>query len=144
MWWSLTGNFERSWARTAGSSRRKIIQILLPIIINRIKLDSAIFSDTATWYNGLGTIGYLHKTVDHGKEEYVSGDVYINGMEGFWGLSKTNMQTYKGIKKKNWALYLKEMEFRYNYRDLTFEQMVEKIIGLLLNYNKKLDISYKE
>ncbi|MBD3286115.1 IS1595 family transposase, partial [candidate division WOR-3 bacterium] len=46
------------------------------------------------------------------KGEYVSGKVHVNGMEGFWGLSKTNMNTYKGIRKRNWEYYLKEMEFR--------------------------------
>jgi len=59
-----------------------------------------------------------------GKRSYVSGEVHINGIEGFWGLSKMNMGTYKGIKKKNWKYYLKEMEFPYNYRRLIFSEQV--------------------
>jgi len=54
-------------------------------------------------------------------------------MEGFWGLSKVNMQSYKGIRKKNWIYYLKEMEFRYNNRELDHDETVAKIINILMN-----------
>ena len=94
------------------------------IIKQKIKIKSKIYSDKWRGYAGLVGLGYIHSSVDHGKEEYVSGRVHINGMEGFWGLSKTNMQSYKGIKKKNWLYYLKEMEFRYNYRDLNHDELV--------------------
>ena len=105
-------------------------------------MGSNVFSDTGTWYAGLVGLGYMHKTVDHGKQEYVAGEVHINGLEGFWGLSKTNMHTYKGIKKTNWLLYLKEMEFRYNYRKLNFDEMVEKIIKILMSYKRSNFVPY--
>jgi len=79
------------------------------IIKKKIAKDSEVFSDTYTSYNGLVGPGYVHATVDHGMEIYVDGRVHFNGMEGFWGLSKTNMHTYKGIRKGNWPQYLKEM-----------------------------------
>lgn len=103
------------------------------IIKEKIEIKSKIHSDKWKGYSGLVGLGYIHSSVDHGKEEYVSGKVHINGMEGFWGLSKTNMHTYKGIKKKNWIYYLKEMEFRYNNRELDHDQFVEKMINLLMN-----------
>ena len=106
--------------------------VLEPIITKKIELTSAVFSDTGTWYNGLVGLGYVHRTIDHGKEEYVQGDVHINGLEEFWGLSKTNMHVYKGIRKHNWIYYLKEMEFRYNNRGLDFDQLVTILISLLL------------
>src|SRR3989338_10213562 len=117
-------------------------KVLSPLITKRIRVGSDVFSDTGTWYAGLVGLGYVHKTVDHGKQEYVAGDVHINGLEGFWGLSKTNMHTYKGIKKTNWLLYLKEMEFRYNNRKLSFDQMVEKIIKILMAYRRKNFVPY--
>lgn len=116
-------------------------KVLVPIIKRRIKLSSKVFSDTATPYAGLVGLGYIHKTVDHGKEEYVDGEIHINGLEGFWGLSKTNMHTYKGIKKKNWILYLKEMEFRYNNRRANFDEIVAKIIGILISYKKEVFVT---
>ena len=109
---------------------------LQKIIKRKVKKETEVFSDTFKSYCGLVGLGYIHRTVDHGMEIYVDGRVHINGMEGFWGLSKTNMHTYKGIKKKNWLLYLKEMEFRYNNRKLDFEQMTLKIIKILMSYKK--------
>lgn len=112
-------------------------KILAPIITKKIRIGSSVFSDTGSWYSGLVGLGYVHRTVNHGKEEYVNGEVHINGLEGFWGLSKTNMHTYKGIKKKNWLLYLKEMEWRYNNRDIKFHDQVTKIMKLLMTYRKE-------
>lgn len=117
-------------------------KILSPIIKKKIKVGADVFSDTGAWYNGLVGLGYVHRTVDHGREEYVDGEVHINGLEGFWGLSKTNMHTYKGIKKKNWLLYLKEMEFRYNNRAMSFDEMVEKIVMILMTYRSKSFVPY--
>lgn len=103
------------------------------IIKGRVRIKSKIYSDKWKGYAGLVGLGYVHTSIDHGKEEYVSGKVHINGMEGFWGLSKVNMRTYKGIRKKNWLYYLKEMEFRYNNRKLNHDQMVSKIIKVLMS-----------
>lgn len=103
------------------------------IIKQKIKIKSKVYSDKWKGYAGLVGLGYVHSSVDHGREEYVSGSVHINGMEGFWGLSKVNMHSYKGIKKKNWIYYLKEMEFRYNNRELNHDKMVTKIIEILMN-----------
>ena len=102
------------------------------IIKERIPLRSKVYSDTWKSYVGLVGLGYVHSTIDHGKEEYVCGKIHINGMEGFWGLSKVNMHIYKGIKKRNWIYYLKEMEFRYNNRELGHDEFIKKLSQLLL------------
>lgn len=101
------------------------------VIKRKIKHGEKVFSDDHTGYGGLVGLGYIHQTVKHGKGEYTEGKIHINGMEGFWGLSKTNMFSYKGIRKKNWKKYLKEMEFRYNYRDLEYDDLTLKIIEVL-------------
>jgi len=44
-------------------------KVLSPLISKRIRVGSDIFSDTGTWYQGLVGLGYVHKTVDHGKQE---------------------------------------------------------------------------
>lgn len=110
---------------------------LQEIIKRKIDKKAEVFTDDFRGYNGLVGLGYVHDTIDHGMEIYVDGRIHINGMEGFWGLSKTNMHTYKGIKKKNWILYLKEMEFRYNQRKLNFDKQVLKIIEIIMSYNKE-------
>lgn len=109
---------------------------LEPIIEEIIEEGSVVFSDEYSSYGGLAGLGYIHRVVEHGEGEYVDNDnsvVHVNGMEGFWGLSKTMMHTYKGIREKNWIYYIKEMEFRYNYRELSLEDQVKKIINILMN-----------
>ncbi len=101
------------------------------VIKRRIRQGGKVFSDDHTGYDGLVGLGYIHRTVKHGKGEYTKGRIHINGMEGFWGLSKTSMFSYKGIRKTNWNEYLKEMEFRYNYRDLEYDNFTLKIIEIL-------------
>ncbi len=46
-----------------------------------------------------------------------SGDVYINGIEGFWSFAKENMAKHHGVSPEKFLLYIKEMEWRYNNRD---------------------------
>jgi len=105
--------------------------VLERIIRQKVKEKEKVFSDTHTGYQGLVGLGYVHRTVNHGEGEYTKGKIHINGIEGFWGLSKTNMHIYKGIRKKNWKEYLKEMEFRYNYRNLEYDALTLEIIKTL-------------
>lgn len=111
------------------------------IIKIKIKQGGKIFSDDHTGYDSLVGLGYIHRTVKHSEGEYTNRGVHINGMEGFWGLSKVNMQTYKGIRKKSWKEYLKEMEFRYNYRDLEYDDFVSKIIEILCQETNQSSLS---
>jgi transposase-like protein len=71
-------------------------------------------------YNAYGTLaegGYAHKTVHHGRREYVRGLVHTNSMESFWSLLKRGvMGTYHNVSKKYLPLYLNEFTFRHNNR----------------------------
>ncbi|PIS13280.1 MAG: hypothetical protein COT67_02665 [Candidatus Tagabacteria bacterium CG09_land_8_20_14_0_10_41_14] len=90
---------------------------LQKIIKGKIVLESDVYSDTWTAYDGLKKKGYKHETIDHGNKEYFkkkeNKKIHINGIEGFWG-------------------YMKEQEFRFNYRNLSTEEMVAKIIKILV------------
>jgi transposase len=59
--------------------------------------------------------GYRNVNVDNGKD-FTSGNVYINGLEGFWSWAKESLIKHHGVSKENFPLYLKELEFRYNNR----------------------------
>ncbi|MDO5651939.1 MAG: IS1595 family transposase, partial [Moraxella sp.] len=39
----------------------------------------------------------------------------INGIENFWSQAKRILRKYNGIDKKNFHLFIKECEFRFNY-----------------------------
>jgi len=110
---------------------------LQDIIKGRIVLRSNIYTDTWKSYRGLNRKGYKHQTVDHGKQEYVKqrkgNKVHINGIEGFWEYLKEQLLKHHGVSKSNLIYYVKEQEFRFNNRHLSTDNMVNKIINILMN-----------
>lgn len=113
---------------------------IVPIIRNRIVKGAKIYSDTWSAYDGLVMSGYIHKRIDHGAGEYVTYDkvnnekVHINRMEGFWGYAKERLMKYHGVSRKYLDLYIKEIEFRYNNRNLKTEGFRSKILNILLKH----------
>jgi len=89
---------------------------LIPILSEFSELDeSVIYSDCWKAYDGLVDYGAkAHYRVKHSKNEFVNGKNHINGIENFWGYAKHRLAKFKGIKKENFLLHLKECEFRYN------------------------------
>ena len=59
-----------------------------------------------------------HYRVKHSKNEFANGRSHINGIENFWGFAKFRLAKFRGIKKENFVLHLKETEFRYNTKIL--------------------------
>jgi transposase-like protein len=116
---------------------------LQDIIKGRVVLESKIYSDSWKSYQGLRKQGYSHQTIDHGKEEYVrqtiNGDVHINGIEGFWGYLKERLLKHHGVSDKNLIFYVKEIEFRFNHRRLSTEQLIQKLIQILIS-NKLISL----
>ena len=107
---------------------------LQDIIRGRIDLASDVYSDTWKSYSGLEQQGYRHEMIDHGNEEYVRDEgIHINGIEGFWGYLKERLLKHHGVAKKNLIYYVKELEFRFNYRHLSTEHLMNKIINILVN-----------
>jgi len=110
---------------------------LQDIIKGKIVLKSNIYSDTWKSYRGLNKKGYHHETIDHGKGEYVKekkgNKVHINGIERFWEYLKEQLLKHHGVSKNNLIYYVKEQEFRFNNRHLSTDDMVNKIIKILMN-----------
>ena len=111
---------------------------LQDIIKGRIILDSEVYSDTWKSYKGLRKRGYQHYTVNHKNEEYVRQEsrdrkIHINGIEGFWGYLKERLLKHHGVGKTNLIYYVKEIEFRFNYRHLSTEEFIQKIIQILMS-----------
>lgn len=87
------------------------------IIRGRVSPESVIHSDGWRGYDGLVDVGYAkHYRVNHGENEFAKGTVHINGIEGFWGVSKTRLSKFRGLPKSTFYLHLKECEFRFNHR----------------------------
>ena len=83
---------------------------LLPILSGFAELESSIiYSDAWKAYDGLVDFGAkAHYRVKHSKNEFALGKNHINGIENFWGYAKHRLIKFKGIKKENFLLHLKE------------------------------------
>ena len=103
---------------------------LMPVIKGKILTDTTIYTDGWTSYDGLILHGYKHKRIHHHENEFTRGKNHVNGIESFWGYTKTRMTKLRGIRKNKFLLHLKESEFRWNHRK-------ENIYKLLLTELRK-------
>lgn len=90
---------------------------------------SQLYTDRFLSYARIG-IQYPHGTVDHGRGQYVDGDVHTNGIESFWAIFKRGyIGTYHHMSKKHLQKYTDEFAYRFNSRILGFEQMFEDVVS---------------
>jgi transposase-like protein len=61
---------------------------LMPHIMAKVLPASTVYTDELPVYNILNQAGYQHERIQHSEKVYVSGDVHINTIEGFWSLVK--------------------------------------------------------
>jgi len=87
---------------------------LTPIIGNKIKLDSVVYTDSWRAYNALDINQFRHERINH-SVRFADGINHINSIENFWSQAKRILRRYNGIDRRNFPLFLKECEFRFNY-----------------------------
>ena len=87
---------------------------LQAIIKGKIEKGTTVYSDKWRGYDGLVAVGYdRHFRVHHGDNEFSKGNgIHINGIENFWSFTKRRLAKFNGVKK-NFAMHLKESEWRY-------------------------------
>ena len=90
---------------------------------------SWVYSDGYRAYDKLDLEGFHHVRIDHSLT-LGEGRSHINGIENFWGFAKRRLKMYHGGWKKNFRLFLKEMEFRFNHRSESdvIEQLYRRIL----------------
>ena len=108
---------------------------LQPIIMKKVKKGSVVCSDTWRGYTGIAARGYVHRMVEHGKNEYSDkkGN-HINGLEGFWGYLKRKLAAKGGIRRKKLHLFLGEYVWRYNHRKLNFKEQEKSLLSTLFKH----------
>ncbi len=84
-------------------------------IRRKTRKGSVFYTDCFKSYKSLKQFG-KHMRINK-KYAFANGKTHINGMEGFWSYAKERFHKYHGIGMKNYPLYLKEMEFRFNHRN---------------------------
>jgi transposase len=86
-------------------------------VLANVVRGSRISTDEHQGYRYLSLAGFVHGTVLHSKEQYVSGDTHINTIEGFWSLIQRAIKgTHVHVSKRHLAKYLGEFEYRWNLR----------------------------
>jgi transposase len=94
-------------------------QSLRANVYGKVEIGSTVYTDEWRAYDQLNDL-YTHGAVDHSKKVYVSGDVHVQAIEGFWSLVKRGISgVYHGVSSKHLQAYLDEYVFRYNNRGVT-------------------------
>lgn len=102
---------------------------LEPLVMRRTRRGTPIHTDEAAAYDALPN----HEAVNHGRGEYVRGDVHVNGVESFWAMLKRG---HKGIyhqwSPKHLHRYVTEFAGRHNLKPLgTDGQMAAMAAGMV-------------
>ena len=110
-------------------------ETLLHLTVKKVRRGSIVYTDRYKSYDALMFCGYRHLKVDH-STRFSQGRVYINGLEGFWSFAKERLMKHHGISPKRFPLYVKELEFRYNYRK---EDLFPLIVNLITKFGPNLE-----
>ena len=88
-----------------------------PNIYEWLEIGSALYTDTATTYNGLEQ-HFAMKQVNHKRKQYVSGDVSTNGIENFWSVLKRSIKGSQiHVDPAHLQRYVNERVFAFNHRN---------------------------
>jgi ISXO2 transposase-like protein len=120
---------------------------LMPIIRANINRESAVMTDSASWYKLLPAYATIasHDTVNHTAGEYVRDDyIHTNTVEGYYSIFKRGMKgVYQHCGEKHLHRYLAEFDFRYSYRvglgvddKARAEKALQGITGKRLTYRR--------
>ena len=95
----------------------------------RVTGDATIYTDTARVYEAL----HNHESVDHSIDEYVRGQVHINGIESFWSmLKRAHKGTFHKLSAKHLQRYINEFAGKHCIRNQdTIHQMQSIVVGLV-------------
>ena len=87
---------------------------LMPIIRERVRPDSIVYTDSFRAYDTLDVSEFRHRRVNHSKTFVSKRGHHINGIENFWNQAKRHLRRFNGIRKESFYWYLKECEWRFN------------------------------
>lgn len=86
-------------------------------ISRNVDRSAMLYSDELAVYRYAPKFGFKHRKVNHGRKEYVRGDVHTNTVEGFWSQLKRSINgTHHSVSPQHLQKYVDEFAFRYNHR----------------------------
>jgi transposase-like protein len=93
------------------------VATVAPIVRDNIDRETTLMTDESRLYWTVGTEFADHQATEHGKGEYVRGDVHTNTVEGVFSIFKRGMNgVYQHCGENHLHRYLAEFDFRYNSR----------------------------
>ena len=121
------GLYQRNGKVLAFPVTNRGTQDLLPLMTRHAKAGSLYYTDDWHAYTFLDIRGnHVVIKKDKGKPK---GRDHINGIEGFWSYAKHWLYHYRGVPKKNFHLYLKETEWRFNHRNENVVTLLRKLLS---------------
>lgn len=91
-------------------------------IADTVEKNSNMVTDEHSAYNRVH-LNYKHEKVNHGKKEYVRGNVHTNTIEGFWSLLKRQIVgIHHQVSPQHLQRYCNESAYRYNTRTLAQDE----------------------
>lgn len=107
---------------------------IISILQHRATHGALVYTDGYKMYRMLPKYGFVHAYVDHADGEYVRGDIHTNHIEGFWGILKRKLSCIGGMRRANLYLFVAEIVWKYNNRQLTLPQQEEKLYQLVVRF----------
>lgn len=100
---------------------------LIPLMTRHTTTGSLYYTDDWHAYASLKVRGnHVVITKDKGRPK---GRNHLNGIEGFWSYAKTWLYQYRGVPRKYFHLYLKEVEWRFNHRNENLVVLLRKLLS---------------
>ena len=87
---------------------------LLPIIREKVRPDSIVYTDSFQVYDVLDVSEFHHRRVNHSKVFVSTRGHHINGIENFWSQAKRHLRRFNGLPKDSFYWFLKECDWRFN------------------------------
>jgi transposase len=106
---------------------------LLRETIKAVKTGVVAYTDRFRNYDAL-VFSASRQLIRRFRTRFGSGQVYIDRREGFWSFAKKRLAQFPASPRQGLTLYLKELEFRYNYRhEQLFDVLAQAAAQLVPN-----------
>lgn len=127
---AVLGMLERNGELRAGVTPSLSARNVQTVIRDNVAAGSLVLTDEHRSFQGLSA-DYIHHTVNHSAGEYVRKFyVHTNGIESVWALFKRQIiGTHHWMSAKYMNMYLSEMSWRFNLRELTAGDRVNALLA---------------
>jgi transposase len=102
-------------------------ETLVPLMIDHTKPGSLYYTDDWHAYTFLDIRG--NHVVIRKEKGRPKGRDHLNGIEGFWSYAKHWLYHYRGVPKRHFEFYLKEIEWRFNHRKENLVVLLRKLLN---------------